>query len=339
VVALWVLAGTAAWRSERLAARAGLPGVEVGAAPGLVWADAPSRIAARRLLLDGGFDGLTSAASLLERSVRARPLYAPSWLARAECALRRDRRDRARDYASVSAALWPRRERILWRVAMLLSEIGDQDGAFETLRDYLGVTVSGVGPAVWVAERLEPDPARRAARLLPDRDTGPGEADAYLERLLQVAVSTPSVEFVRPLWGALSAPARADRRRIALYVDALIAAGATEDAIAAWRRHHPSARSAHGVTNPGFEEPLARGGLGWRIVGLLGTRDSDVRHAGGHSRSSRRGRSVERRSARLAGRRAGAGTGSPSSSTSAFPHGFDWSRCASTTSPTPGPCA
>jgi hypothetical protein len=272
--------------SEQLAAVMALEGADPAAAHALAWADAPARTAARRLLYEGRLGREATGESLFEHSVRARPLYAPTWLARGEWALRHGRRDRADAYATVAAALWPHRERLLWRVVMLRTQMADREGAFRALREYLRLTSSGIGPAIWIAERLEPDPARRAAWLLPNRDLSPREADAYMRRLLRVAGPIRSAAFTHRIWAGIHEPLRQDRTLVGLYVDALISSQAIEDAISAWRRHGAPGETGLPISNPGFEQPLAQGGLGWRIGDRRAAsweRDRAVRHKGAFS--------------------------------------------------------
>jgi hypothetical protein len=182
--------------------------------------------------------------------------------------------------------LWPRRERLLWQVVMLRTQMADREGAFRALREYLRLTTSGSGPAIWIAERLEPDPERRAGFLLPDRDLSPPQADAYMRRLLRVAAPIRSAAFTQRVWDGLPDSMREDRALIGLYVDALIAARSIEDAISAWRRYGAPGATEPAIANPGFEEPLAQGGLGWRVGDRRDAgwaRDRAIRHEGAFS--------------------------------------------------------
>ena len=283
---VWTGAGLAGWHSERLAAslEAGRSRPEAGlAAP--AWADAPPRAAARRLLARGLARDLALADVLLERSARARPLYAPTWLARAELDLRSGRPEQAARHAALAAQLWPHRPRLLWRVAVLRAQLGDRAGALDALCAYLRAEPTRVLRAAWLARRLESDPEILVERLA--SAAAPGvPVEEHLIALLGASVGHPDPALARTIWARLPPPARRERGSAALYAEALLQAGAVDEAVAAWAHVAGDEIARSGLTDPGFEEPPQQGGLGWRIrsvPGLEWTRDAQVRHGGDFS--------------------------------------------------------
>jgi len=207
LAAIWVAAGAAPWWVARRTAQAAAGEIVPSAALGWVWADAPPRVAARRMLLEGFALREAEVAALLEHSARARPLYAPTWLALAELAHREGRSHRADAYAERSVALWPRRPRLLWNVAVLRVEMGDRDGAFRALRAYLGVTEGRIPQVVLVAERLEPDPRALLSNLIPDRESP--NARVWLSELRELALWKGDAALAREAGSALVSSAAA----------------------------------------------------------------------------------------------------------------------------------
>lgn len=277
---LWASAGIAPWWVGNV------PGADLIAGPLGWWTDARTRVAGRRILLEGGVADYARAEALLRRSLEVRPLYAPSWLARGQLAWRRDRRGAAAAYTQLSMGLWPRRERNLWNVAMVAAEMGDRERAFSALRAYLQLTATGIGQAGWFARRLETDPQQRAVLWLP-----PGEAASKVDRdysakLLHIAVRNRDPELARRVWEAQSALERNDRKVAALYTDALLLSGSVEEAVAVWTHYVRGGQNKPLLSNGGFEQQPVQGGLGWRVrehPRLRWARDRLVRYQGQRS--------------------------------------------------------
>jgi hypothetical protein len=286
VLVLWIAAAAAPWWSDVLEARVGaaLPGAD-STVLGPGWMDAPARRAARRALFEDPGEDLGAIEAQLEQSLRARPLYAPTWLARAELELRRGEPEAAGRFATVATSLWPHRRRLVWRVAALRAELGDRGGTLRALGRYLTLPGADAVRAAWVAERLEPETGRWLAELLPPGSRETGAIDADLWRLLHRAARQGDAAAARAVWGVFSEAARQSHRVVDLYVDALLAGDEPEEAIAAWERFRgPHAGGV--LTNGDFERELSHRGFGWRVAAPLGsswTRDADVHWSGEHS--------------------------------------------------------
>jgi hypothetical protein len=199
--ALWIAAGAAPWWISICEERAAAGEMAASAAFPWTWADAPARVAARRMLLEGYRVREAEIEALLRWSARARPLYAPTWLTLAELAYREGRSEQADAYAERSMTLWPGRPRLVWKVAVLRVEMGDSEGAFRALRAYLRITERTIPQVVLVAERLEPDPRALVSRLIPDRESP--AARAWLSELRELALWKRDADLAREAGAAL----------------------------------------------------------------------------------------------------------------------------------------
>ena len=104
----WLYAALLPWRAYQLAEGVKSGVIPPRAVPSLRWADEAPRVAAQNLLWSGsGNEQIIE--DYLRRSIIARPLYAPTWLNRAEHALRMGDREAADHYGDVARTLWPTR--------------------------------------------------------------------------------------------------------------------------------------------------------------------------------------------------------------------------------------
>lgn len=284
--AVWIGAGGLPWLSERWEAEALRNAADAVPPPRLAWVDAPARAHARRNLALGRLGQRATTRALLEHAARARPLYAPTWLALAELAHRSGDPEGGDRFARLAAALWPHRERLLWRIAGLRAEMGDREGTLGLFRSILRSRPERVESLLAVARRLEPDPILLVAELVPEKDRRTPAADDALTRMLGVAASWKAGALARALWQALSPARQGERTAATLYVDAQLAAGWIDEALPVWKRLGTGGLAEHGISNPGFEEHPAQRGLGWRIWAAPGTswtRDGAIRHGGQYS--------------------------------------------------------
>lgn len=224
--------------------------------------------------------------SLLGCAAAARPLYAPTWVDRAEAAMRRGDVARADTLLGLASALWPARPRLLWRTALLRAERGNGAESLRLLRAYLDATdVSQMDePLLRVAAQAEPDASRRLHELLPQDD--PDRRAEEIRRILHVALQSGDLPLAEPAWLEVPDDVRSGGEILDLYVEALLRQGETGRAIAAWRRHRSVATEPDAVTDGGFEEDPGQRGFRWRVrqaPGAVWARDAAVRHEGRHS--------------------------------------------------------
>jgi len=295
VFLIWLYAVLLPWRVERLAGQVDSGAIALTEVPALPGADAAPRIAARRLMLPGpsqalwerppGRDAPTGlAAEHIERSLAARPLYAPTWLARAELALSEGDRRSAAAYAATAARLWPTRPELQWQVAMFQVRLGDAATALRTLRAYLAAEPAGLVRAAAVARRLAPDREGLVRALVP-AGQGSGARAALLAALAGFARHTGDVALADAVWSAEPALQR-DETMVFPYIELMIASAQRERAVRAWGVLRAEQPVVGRITNGGFESAPANGGLGWRLVRLDGTRaarSSEVAHGGGYA--------------------------------------------------------
>jgi len=267
VFLFWLYAALLPWRAERLAQQVASGKIPVTAVPALPGADAAPRIALERMLLQGPLDP-EIAAEYFERSLKARPLYAPTWLLGAELALRSGDTATAATRAATAARLWPTRPEFQWRVAMFQVRAGDTDAAMSALRAYLSAEPKGVTRAAAVARRLVQDRDALVAALLP-REQNAGDRAVLLRGLVHFARQTRDVALADAIWSA-APQARSDAALVFPYIDLMIAAGERERAQRAWQAMGGHTVALGRISNGGFETPPANGGLGWRLVRLDG---------------------------------------------------------------------
>ncbi len=283
---LWILAGSLPWLSARLSERAdhGTTGV-----PALAWLpalDAPARAFARReLAQDTAGDG-TRVVRLLEHSVRARPLHAPSWLLLAEQAWRRGDASRARALADVAVSLWPGRERLQWEAIALATAHGDGAWSLRRLREVFRGRPESVDRVLHVARRLESDPERLLSALVPAAERATPSGEARLVQLLGAAARDGDGALAEVAWSALGPEARRPREVVARYLEALLASRRIRPAVALWRDVLPA--DTAGLDDPGFEAPFAQHVLGWRVGAPAGARAEHDRMIRKEGRSSLR---------------------------------------------------
>lgn len=286
-LASWVIAGGLPWSSEQRERRVRQGAIEVAGGRPCGWEELATRIAGRHLLLAGFSDGPAKAETLLACSIRARPLYAPTWLARAEASLRSGDVEQADRFLLVSEALWPERPRLLWRVAVLRAQMGNRDEGFRALRKVLQAGgVSKIGVVLRIAEQLDPRPSDWLPQLLPRGEQAAEGRDETLRRILHIAVARSDGALASASWEELSQRARQRRELVDLYAEALLRAGETDRAVATWIRYSRVPGAGVLLTNGGFEADPGQRAFGWRIQATAEAswaRDPDVRHGGAHS--------------------------------------------------------
>ncbi len=281
----WLYAALLPWRADQLAEAVKSGAIPAHAVPPLLWADEAPRLAAQNLLWSGsGNEQIID--DYLQRSIIARPLYAPTWLNRAELALRMGDRQAADHYGDVARSLWPTRRQLLWRLAMFRIRLGDQAKALGLLRDYLHAYPGDVFRAATVARRLESDPAKLVSLLLPASAPVGREAEYYLVGLLGFSLRIKDASLAHTVWQRL--PERAKKKESILYpyINFMIALKLPDLAISAWNQLRDSKLDLGRITNPGFEEQLANGGFGWRYQEAKGaqlSRDKRIRYQGAYS--------------------------------------------------------
>ncbi len=281
----WLYAALLPWRAYQLAEGVKSGVIPALAVPALRWADEAPRVAAQKLLWSGsGNERIID--DYLQRSIIARPLFAPTWLNRAELALRKGDREAADHYGEVARRLWPTRRQLLWQLAMFRIRLGDQAKALELLRDYLRAYPSDVLRAATVARRLEPNPAKLVSLLLPASAPVGREAEYYLVGLLGSSFRIKDVSLAHTIWQRLPESAKKRENIIYPYINFMISSKQPDPAISAWNVLQGGKLALASITNPGFEERLANGGLGWRYQEVKGaqlSRDNRIRYQGAYS--------------------------------------------------------
>ncbi len=281
---VWVYVAVLPWRVAVVTAA--VENLKAGAVAvfRLPWAGNAARFEARRLMRGERTDAWL-ADKLLRYSIGARLLYAPAWLDRAELALRAGDIETADRYAEIAQALWPRRERLLWRLAMFSLRRGNDARALQFLKRYLAVRINAVARAAVIATRLESDPRALIVSLLPEQDPPGRESGYYRVQLLGFAIRSRNVELATEVWSRLPAEAR-QRSKVAFgYVEFLVASNRPDLAVSAWR-DYTGQKAIPGVYNPGFERELVQGGFGWRareVKGVRWERDGKVKYGGSYS--------------------------------------------------------
>ena len=248
--------------------------------------DRVARKAARQLLRTGDPIASDHADRLLRCSTALRPLYGPTWLLRARTALQLGDPERADAHLRLATTLWPERSRLLWEAAVVRAELGDADGTLELAGRFL----RAAGPAdtrraLWLAERVEPDPARLVPALVA-ATPAVEEREEILRRILLESLARRDVSLADAAWRTLPEPAREGRELTHAYLEALLAGGATGRAVAIWRARHPHRDDLASIEIGGFEESPTHRGFDWRIARRSDSewsRDDEVVRQGKHS--------------------------------------------------------
>ena len=282
---VWLYAALLPWRADQLIERVQSGAVPAHTVPPLLWVDEAPRVAAQNLFWSGsGSEQIID--DYLQRSIIARPLYAPTWLDRAELALRMGHREAANHYGEVARKLWPTRGKLLWQLAMFRIRLGDRTKALELLRDYLHAYPDDVFRAATAARRLEPDPAKFVSLLLPTSAPVGREAEYYLVGLLGFSLSIKDVSLAYTIWKHLPERAKKKADIIHPYIDFMISSERADLALSAWNKLRDSELALASITNPGFEERMANGGFGWRYHDAKSaqiSRDNRIRYQGDYS--------------------------------------------------------
>jgi len=266
---LWAAAGSQVWWLSRmpigvsdatsmseveLASRiATTPPILAQMPGGIPWGGGEAaRLQARGLLSEPGPPPET-IAHLLQRSLDERPLYAPTWVDRAEWLAASGDVAGATRALEVARALWPERTDLLQRAAWLQVGMGPAEQALTALMDYWAMAPQDGLRILGLARSLVPDPDALVAAAQPVWERGPYIPLAYLRRLIAVARESNDLALADALWERLDPEMRSDERLLFPYLQMLLAAGRAAQADAVWQDVEGA---PPGLLNGGFEAPM-----------------------------------------------------------------------------------
>jgi hypothetical protein len=252
----WWVSGVSMDASEAATMpREGLPSeiaMTPPAPPEIPWAGGEAaRLWARRLLSQPG-PPPEAVEGLLQRSLDERPLYAPTWVDRAEWLAASGDRAGAARAIEVARALWPERPDLLQRAAWLQVGMGPADQALSALMDYWAIAPQDGLRILGLARRLVPDPDALLAAAQQVWERGPYVPLAYVRRVLQVATEADDIALADALWERLDPEMRSEETLLFPYLQMLLAAGDAARADAVWEDVDGD---PPGLANGGFEEP------------------------------------------------------------------------------------
>ncbi len=161
------------------------------------------------------------------------------------------------DWVQAARSAQPLHRGLNWQAALLLQELGDDDGAEAVLRTWLQDHPAGTREALALAFQWRPDAHALIERLLP-------EGEPHLLAALNVARRTTWLDLAVQAWERLPQPRRADDPGLLDFVDLALAAGEPEFAMYAWWQSFPDYWPGT-VPNGDFRHALGNGrGLHWR---------------------------------------------------------------------------
>jgi len=290
---LWAAAGVQGWWLERLTSNAAPDADQASVLPAVPWGGGDAaRLLARRLLARPGAPP-DAIGPLLEHSLAERPLYAPTWLDRAEWLAASGDLAGAARAIEVGRALWPERPDLLQRAAWLQVGLGPAERALAGLMDYWAIAPQDWLRTLALARRVAPDPEVLVAAAQRVWERGPYVPLAYLSRLLSVAGEAGDLALADALWGRLDPALRSEEALLFPYLQMLLEAGYATRADAVWQgvQGDPA-----GLVNGGFEAPVTPlgrdfrpgwGTPGWRYQaageGFSIAPDTERVYAGRHS--------------------------------------------------------
>ncbi len=223
------------------------------------------------------------ARRFLSASLRSQPLYAPTWLDRAELLMDQGKPRQAAAQVDLGRALWPHRPRLLWRAAMLQVELGQTDRAVAALVADWAADPGNGDRVLALLRRLRPDPealVNAARQAWTHSQTKPL---LYQRQVLGVARALTDPALAAALWAAVSPDAHSDKLLLQPYLTLLLAAGDYKTASVVWQQ---AVGASPGVYNGSFEQPLFDGGFGWRSYkgkGFAISRNQDRVYRGKYS--------------------------------------------------------
>lgn len=269
LLALFLYGSTLNWRAERYVEQ--LKSGEIPLQQAEDWALAwqPSMVAARMMLLRGGFDYSRIRGHLLH-ALDLRPLYAPAWLDLAELEWRAGNDALAIEHADHSRTLWPTRQRHLRRLGQFYLRLGRFEPAMETLAVYLLTDPGSVPRTLSLLIKLEIPPATIAQYLAHPGVDQPEQLAVVAQRVMNFAGSIHDLELARAWWDKRarihlpsvngSDPFTAFAGR---YIGIGLAEGSTEVVCQGWLSVRPDEPCYNRLRNADFAEPLSNFGLGW----------------------------------------------------------------------------
>jgi hypothetical protein len=276
LLALLVYGSSVSWRAQRYVDRLQSGEIPLQQAEDWVLAWEPSLVAARMMLFRGGFEH-SRIRRHLEHALNLRPLYAPAWLDLAELEWRTGNDDLAIEHADHSRALWPTRQRHLWRLGQFYLRLDQLEPAMETLAVYLLTDPGAVPRVLSLLIKLE-IPADTIARYLahPKVDA-PERLSVVAQRVMDFAGSIHALELAGAWWAAVGQkrgqvhfqqenepdPFFAFAGR---YIGIGLAERSAETACQGWLSVKPDEPCYNRLRNAGFTEPLSNFGLGWQVT-------------------------------------------------------------------------
>ncbi len=276
---------TLIWRSQQLETNIAQGTIAANNPPALPLMEGPWRIAARTLLAQrpSNFDIIEQQ---LQKSLKLRPLYAPTWLNLAELERRRGQTETAARYAEQTRRLWPAHPKLLWRVANFEIKLGRYDTALEVLRDLWRVSPYESARILSLAYRLEDDPERLNHAIIPDSAKPTLDPAFYHQQFLHHAQRIKDTGMATVGWS--NAPSSITRNpKYALpYINSMMWQKQPGLALDAWHQLTGKTAGPGNVHNPGFETEHLNGGFGWKfsdIKGAISSIVTEIEHPGNHT--------------------------------------------------------
>ena len=274
-LALFVYGSTVSWRAERYIDQLKSGKIPLAQAEDWLLAWQPSLVAARMMLLRGGFKH-SRIRQHLEHAVKLRPLYAPAWLDLAELEWRDGNDDLAIEHANHSRTLWPTRQRHLWRLGQFYLRLERLEPAMETLAIYLLIDPAAVPRVLSLLIKLEISAQTIAHSLAHPTVDEPERFAVVAQRIMDFSGSIHYLELARAWWLALAngessrfsaeiapEPFFALARR---YMSIGLAERSPEMVCDGWLSVRPDEPCYNRLRNAGFNKPLSNFGLGWLVT-------------------------------------------------------------------------
>ncbi|GJL66764.1 MAG: hypothetical protein NPIRA05_17350 [Nitrospirales bacterium] len=246
--------------------------------------EAPWRVAASVLLFRRS-DDFNTMEHHIEKALRLRPLYAPTWLERAELERRRGDLAEAARFAEHARALWSTRPTVLWQLANFEIKLGRNDIALDVLKDYWRSRPYDSLRVLSLARRLQANPEMLYVAISPGPPATIKDTHFYSRQYLDYARRIKNIDMVRAAWNNAPDELKSDTNLALDTIDFMISQQQTEFASQLWQqltRNNPVGN----IFNPGFESEVSGGGFGWRIntvKGAIINTSSTVAHGGSHA--------------------------------------------------------
>lgn len=249
------------------------------------YTEKPSRLLARRWL-SGGDGTAESALHHIQNSINNRPLYAPSWLDKAEIHIRMGDFEEAARSIEKASSLWPNRRILLWRAAMLWMQLGQQKELIRTLRRYVESLPEHFSRAIVIAGRFETDPEKLLDELIPNNSQQNLPSNYFSEQALLYGIKIGNAALAEAAWKKIDQPSSVDKNIFSKYVGFLIyEKDDPARAASVFQDYAPDYQSGQ-VFNGGFENQISDFGLGWKFRSIEGSRwrmDDEVFYDGNQS--------------------------------------------------------